>query len=195
MAGARTVIGWTMLAGAGVAVATLARKSSVAHSAHSGRKALTAYLHDHIGGAEIAVQVVDRLRRLSANADDRLFFNRLHRELERDREVVVSLLEMLGESPRSAKRLVGHASGSVLKFLAGGARGDLALFRTLEALAIGVQGKRCMWRLLQTLSPSTVVPEATDFAALESAALQQWEAIEARRRALAPQTFAVARHR
>ena len=43
-------------------------------------------------------------------------------------------------------RLLGQASSLVLKRFAGGIAGVLSLFRTLEALAIGVQGERCMSR-------------------------------------------------
>ena len=185
-------VGLTLLAGAAVAIAALARRRPAHGEPDEVRhEALAAYLHDHLGGAEVAIQVVERLRRTSTSADERMFFEWLYRQLDQDREVVELLLQGLGASPMSAKRFAGHASGALLKFLAGGARGDLALFRTLEALAIGVQGKRCMWRALQFLRPGLAVPgrPLTD---LESDALRQWEAIEERRRALVPQTFAAA---
>ena len=67
-----------------------------------------------------------------------------------------------------------------------------ALLRTLEAFAIGVQGKRCLWRALQNLR--TVAPAVDDmnFVELEARAVRQWEAIEERRRALVPWTFSAA---
>jgi hypothetical protein len=179
------------MAGAGLGLATLSRRRRGLISPEEQRRAaLVAYLHDHLGGAEVAMQVVDRLRRTSAAPQERQFFGWLHHELARDHDVVVSVLESLGASRRSTKRLTGQASGGILKFLAGGRRGELALFRTFEALAIGVQGKRCLWRALQALTPALVVPGVPSWTALEAAAQQQWEAIEGRRRALVPQTFA-----
>jgi len=77
-----------------------------------------------------------------------------------------------------------------LKWTAGGHRGELPLFRTLEALAIGVQGKRCLWRALQSLGPPIPLPAGWSLAALEAMAVRQWEAIESRRQSLAPATFA-----
>jgi hypothetical protein len=187
-------IGLTMVASAGVVLGALSRRRpAVDRSAETRGDALVAYLHDHLGGAEVAIQVVDRLRRSATRADERALFEWLHHEFERDRGTVGWLIEALGASPRSTKRMVGYASGSLLKFLAGGTRGDLALFRTLEALAIGVQGKRCMWRALQALRPGVTISGiagAPSLPALESAALKQWEAIEEWRRALVPQTFA-----
>jgi hypothetical protein len=78
----------------------------------------------------------------------------------------------------------------VLERLAGGRAGDLSLFRTLEALAIGVQGKRCMWRALQSLRPAPHPRGTRSLADLEAAAVRQWEVIERRRIGMASQTFA-----
>ena len=183
-------VGMTVMAGAGLALARRARSRGTISPDEQRREALVAYLHDHLGGAEAAMQVVDRLRRTSVTAHERQFFGWLHHELARDRNVAASVLESLGASVRSTKRLTGKASGGILKFLAGGRPGELALFRTFEALAIAVQGKRCLWRALQALTPALVSPGAPSWPALESAAQQQWEAIEARRQALVPQTFA-----
>src|SRR4029453_3477117 len=73
--------------------------------------------------------------------------------------------------------------------------GDLSLLRTLEALAIGVQGKRCLWRALQNVRtvPSTV--DGMNFVALEAKAVRQREAIEERRGALVARTFCAAASR
>jgi hypothetical protein len=103
---------------------------------------------------------------------------------------VRALLTELGASPRSLKRLAGYATGSMLRLTAGGAPGELSLFRTLEALAIGVQGKRCLWRALKYLGMAPPAG-APSFTALEDQAVRQWELIESRRRAVAADTFPV----
>ena len=106
--------------------------------------------------------------------------------VHRSRRVYVSaescrdLLAQLGRTSASPKRLAAQAVGSVLKLAAGGQRGKLSLFQTLEALSIGVQGKRCMWRALQVIS-NLEHPGARAFSDLESSALRQWEMIEKRR--------------
>ena len=153
------------------------------------RRALIAYLRDHLGGADMAIRVVHRLGSTNRGTEDGTLFHRLSKEFEEDHSVVRTLLTHLGASGRSIKRAAGFASGAVLSVPAGGEPGDLALLRTLEALAIGVQGKRCMWRALQSLriGPSTV--DGMDFVELEAKAVRQWEAIEGRRRALVARTF------
>ena len=155
-------------------------------------RALVAYLHDHLGGSDVAFQVVDGLVWTAQSREDATLFRRLSNEFEEDRAVVRTLLTQLGASGRSIKRVAGYVSGAVLRVAAGGEPGDLALLRTLEALAIGVQGKRCLWRALQNLGvvPSTVL--GMSFVELEARAIHQWEAIEERRRALAALTFGTA---
>jgi hypothetical protein len=156
----------------------------------SKRSALVAYLREHLSGADAAIQVVEYLGRAETGSDERQLFVSLQEQLTSDRHVVEMLLTRLGASPRSAKRVAGQAAGSLMKRIAGGQPGDLSLFRTLEALAVGIQGKRCMWRALQAL-PASLTP-GPGFAELERAAVRQWEMVEQRRRALVADTFSAA---
>jgi len=151
--------------------------------------ALVAYLREHLSGADAAIQVVEHLVRTETGREEQKLFASLYGQLKSDRHVVETLLTRFGASRRSAKRVAGRAAGSFVKRLAGGQRGDLSLFRTLEALAMGIQGKRCMWRALQALSP-TLLMSGPDFAELEAAAVRQWEMVEQRRRSLVRDTFA-----
>ena len=116
-------------------------------------------------------------------------FASLFDEFREERDVIRLLLEEIGASPLSVKRLAGQASATALMFAADGERGDLSLFRTLESLSIGVQGKRCMWRALQSLLGDQPIPSARSLGGLEAMAVRQWEAIEERRRALVNATF------
>ena len=152
------------------------------------RRAFIAYLQDHLSGADMAIKVVHRLGSPARSADDGSLFRRLSKEFEEDRAVVTLLLMRSGAAGRSAKRMASYASGAALSVIAGGQPGDLSLFRTLEALSIGVQGKRCLWRALQTLTRSPIV-HGINFLELEAKAVNQWEAIEKRRSILVTQTF------
>jgi hypothetical protein len=177
-----------LIAGLGLTVALFARKKTHGRAALNQDTApLATYLSEHVAGADAAIRTVERLRRTQDNPEDRRLFSTLFDEFRSDRAIVTKLLAKLGEPPRLSKRLVGRAAGMV-RFAAGGQAGELSLLRTLEALAIGVQGKRCLWRALQAL-PELVSPGPRTFIELESSALRQWELIEARRQVLARQTF------
>jgi hypothetical protein len=159
------------------------------------RRNLIAYLRDHLSGSDTAIRVVQRLVSTHEGTEDGMLFRRLSKELEEDRSIVRALLTELGASGRSMKRVAGHASGAVLSVTAGGEPGDLSLLRTLEALSIGVQGKRCMWRALQNLRPTPSTVHGMDFVELEAKAIRQWEAIEERRRDLVARTFSATEFR
>ena len=183
-------LGMTLVVGLTVAVGTIGRRRGLRGRPHEDERhtALVTYLDEHLTGADAAIRVVERLCR--TQTDERALFDWLYNELKADHQVVQALLTMLGASSGSPKRLLGQASGSVLKRVAGGSAGDLSLFRTLEALAIGVQGKRCMWRALQAVRPALHLPGTRSLSDLDAAAGRQWEAIERRRTLLVTRTFA-----
>ena len=188
--GALLLVIGAVTAGVGVTayLASPVRRSSSVSTRN--REALIAYLRDHLSGSDMAIRVVRRLCSSGQDGVDRPLFHRLSMELEEERSVVRSLLTRLGASGRSLKRVASNTLGAAVSVTAGGKPGDLSLLRTLEALSIGVQGKRCLWRALQNLSEVPTF-EGMNFVELEAKAVQQWEAIEERRRALVVQTFSV----
>ena len=144
------MLGAVAVAGLTTYLARPARRSS---AIDKKRQALIAYLRDHLSGSDVAIArgASSRLDDMRAPTIGRLF-RRLAKEFEEDRSVVSAVLRELGASGRSMKRVGGRTRQvHLLSFAAGGAPGDLSLLRTLEALSIGVQGKRCMWRALQNL--------------------------------------------
>jgi LPXTG-motif cell wall-anchored protein len=155
------------------------------------RSAWATYLRDHLAGADTAIQIVHSLREAYRGSPEGALFDSLDEQFREDRGVVEDILAQLGYSPRSLKRAAGRATGSALGKLAGGEPGDLSLFRTLETLAIGVQGKRCLWRAAQALIASPHPVGRRSFVELEADAVQQWEAIERHRRSLVQATFNV----
>jgi hypothetical protein len=153
---------------------------------------LHAYLQDHLAEADAAITVVERLRQSHAETEHGPLFAALDDEFSEERVIVNGILEALGgdADATSLKRRVGRVAGAVMQFAAGGGDGDLGLFRTLESLAVGVQGKRLLWRALDTLSAD--LPLANDrrpFRDLEAQAVDQWRRIDEHRSAIARQTF------
>lgn len=185
------VLGAAVLVGLGVAAVTYARDRSANRqdATGPGRAALAAYLREHLRRLDAAIDVVERLRLTHAGSQEGRLFASLFDEFREERDVVRLLLEEMGASPQSLKRLAGQANGAALLVAGGGDRGDLSLFRTLERLAIVVQAKRCLWRALESLLGDQPIPSARSLGGLEAMAVRQWEAIEERRRALVSATF------
>lgn len=175
--------------GAGLAYGAVHHRRTRQRNTTADGRTLATYIREHLSGSDTAIKVLEGVRGSNAGTREGGLFASLHEQIQRERELLRALLAELGESPLSPKRVAAKVAGSMLKTAAGGTRGDLSLFRTLEGLAIGVQGKRCMWRTLQSANQTFAAASPQRFAELEVLAVRQWEAIEERRLSLAPGLF------
>ena len=188
---AAAVAGASLFLGFGLAVLSRhrARGSRRASSHDTPHQTLAAYLHDHLTGSDAALQVVDRLRQNRHDSDIGRLTDALSREFREERAAVKTLLDTVEASGWSAKRVPGQLAGAGLGLLAGGNPGPLSLLRTLEGLAVAVQGKRCLWRTMQAAFPAHGGTQGRSFAQFEAMAVAQWEAIEGQRGRIARETF------
>lgn len=149
------------------------------------------YLVDHLTGSDTAFVVVTRLARTAKGTPAGDLCAWLHPQLASERDLLAAMIVGAGGrvSRLSPKRLASYATGAVAQVLAGGTPGDLALFRTVESLAIAVQGKRLLWRAAAARARTTARHEVRRFRDLEQDALTQWKRIEALREALVRATF------
>jgi hypothetical protein len=153
------------------------------------RAAFAAYLREHLAGSDAALLAVAQLRDGHRGAAEGALFARLYGEFMGERRVLMQVLGRLGGSTLSLKRLVGHAAGAVAH-AAVQPSGDARLLRTLEAVTIGIQGKRCLWRALQMFEDTLGFGEPS-FLALESQAVRQWDDVDEYRRSVALTAFAI----
>jgi len=182
------------LGAVGLALALVAFRRPRAMKARVGsdrRRAFAAYLKDHLTGSDAAIHLVERLREAHRGRVEEALFASLYEQFSRERTVVETLLANLGASAVSMKRLAGRATGTALRLADVGDPGDLSLFRSLEALATAVQGKRCLWRAAQALPSLVREHQPGTFQQLEADALSQWEAIDRYRLSTVQLTFAV----
>lgn len=136
------------------------------------------YLNDHLAGATAGVELARRLR--ASNEADPEFGPVLAdvcAEIERDRETLEAVMRRLGVGQSRIKpvaALVGERLGRLK--LNGRLRGYSPLSRLaeLEALQIGVGGKRLLWRSLEHT-------HADDLAGFELGALAERAADQVRR--------------
>lgn len=167
------------------------RRQRARRTAHqdAGRDALRTYLLEHLGGSDMATQMVERLRRSLAGTAEGRLSGSLFEQFQVEREILRGILHELGSSSVTVKRAASLVGGRLLAQAGGGVKGDLALFRTLEGLAVGIQGKRCLWRALQGLPNELRTASPARLRELELMAVRQWEAVEEQRRALVSFTF------
>lgn len=145
---------------------------------------LQRYLNDHLAGSSGAIDLIVSLAKHSEDPLEKEFFVKLGEKVEEDRVLLKSLVEKLGKNRSTLMDLAGNISAKAgkLKFLWEGLEpGCLGMFEALEMLALGIQGKRLLWRVLEELAPWVPEWQGVDFASLELAAIEQRDAVEERR--------------
>ena len=155
---------------------------------------LTSYLNDHLAGSVGALELLDRL--IEAHRDQPLkkFFEGLRAEIADDQAQLKSLIGKLG----SEESTVRKAGAWIVEKLSrpkidlddeAGEKGGAGLFLALEALVLGITGKRSLWRALHAASRSVPELARLDYSGLEKRAIEQCERVEAKRLEIARFVF------
>jgi hypothetical protein len=145
---------------------------------------LLTYLQDHAAGAEAACSLLGRLAERYANERLGPFFLELLTDVRADRQTLVTLLEQAGGTTSPTKNL----SGRIAEWLSrpklpldDDSEGGLGLFEALEILALGILGKRSLWRALETIAAREPSLAEIDLRTLQTRAEQQFDRVERER--------------
>jgi len=142
------------------------------------------YLKDHYAGGIGALQLIEHSIETHAGTPWATFFAELHGDIKVDHEQLHNLMTALGVADSDVRNasawLVEKFSRVKLGFSGGDASG-LRLLQTLESLALGITGKRLLWRVLHTIRQSSPVLQRTDFEHLEQRAIEQSNRVEIKR--------------
>jgi hypothetical protein len=147
---------------------------------------LATYLHDHLGGAQIAIQTLEAMRDQHDDKRFREFANMLLPEIQADDQTVRSIAEKVGAGTSVVKEAGGWFLEKLARIKLGhtGAT-DFGMFESLELLSLGIQGKLCLWKALQAASQLDSRLRAYPFEDLVSRAQEQYEKVETQRLDLA----------
>ena len=158
------------------------------------RDILATYLNDHLAGSVAALELVDRLRRLSEGTEREQLFVSLRVEIEEDQEIVKRLLRSVGGKEsmiRNAAAWLTEKVGEAKLELDDSGTGQLRLLEALETLGLGIQGKLGLWRALGAATSREPGIEQLDLARLERRARDQFDRVEAQRLLAARAAFGV----
>lgn len=145
------------------------------------KKNLAIYLKDHFAGSEAALAILDHIEAVHGSGPAATMARTLRPQFEGERDVLKELLLRLNDETSAPRRVFGWLSekGLELKLKvddAGG--GALHLLEAVEALAIGVHGKRGLWVALgASRTPDVTIP-AVDYDRLTRQADEQRSLIE-----------------
>lgn len=143
---------------------------------------LAIYLHDHLAGASLAIDLLDSMQKEHAGKPLGEFAGSLLVEIEADREVLRVLAERIGAGSSALKDLGAWMSEKVSRIKLGDqSGGDLTTFEALEFLMLGIHGKWALWRALAVVAAKDARLQGTDFAHLMAKAGIQEAHVEQRR--------------
>ena len=156
-------------------------------------EALATYLEDHLAGAATAIDLIRNVEEDHAGQPLGRVLGGLRDEIESDRATLAAYGERAGKGEHSVKEAAARLGEKMSRWkLDRGASGPLATFQALEFLAIGVWGKRALWRALRATEglDARLGASAADFDRLIRRAEEQHERIEALRLTAAAEAFA-----
>jgi hypothetical protein len=142
---------------------------------------LATYLQDHLAGAVGGIEILEALRDQHEGEPLGRFASELLAEVEADREVLQRLVDQTGGSNvvKEATAWVGEKVARLK--LSRQVGGELGTFEALEALALGILGKRSLWIALETVAPQDERIATPDLEQLAARAQSQYERVEERR--------------
>jgi hypothetical protein len=141
-----------------------------------------------------ALELVERLRRLSQGTYREQLFLSLGQEIEEDQQIVKLLLRSVGgkeSKVRKAAAWLTEKIGEAKLELDDSGNGQLRLLEGLETLGLGIQGKLGLWRVLSDASSLDAEIGKLDLTRLERRARDQFERVEAERLLVARAAFGV----
>lgn len=155
-------------------------------------KSLASYLNDHLAGAVSALELLESLESERENADVRRLAAGLRADVATDRQELERLMERLeiAKSPtRRAASWLAEKAGELKLRLTGAAGGALALLEALDALSLGIEGKRMLWQVLAAAAEDAPALQGLDYERLTRRAEEQRGRVEAFRKAAARQAL------
>ena len=143
---------------------------------------LATYLHDHFAGSTFAVNLLKTLRDQHSGEPLERFAASLLVEVEEDREVLLGIIDRVGERPPALKEVTAWLSQKLSQIkLRSDTAGELGTFEALETLSLGILGKLALWRALAVIAKAVPQMGEVDFNDLASRAEAQHGRVEERR--------------
>jgi hypothetical protein len=151
---------------------------------------LSIYLHDHLAGANFAVELLKNLEQHHCDDETGALVREILAEVVNDRQVLEDIIKTVGKSSFDAKDAMAWLGEKVSRIKLGhGDRDALPTFEALETLSLGIQGKVALWRVLQVVAETDERLAGWDFTALSSKAQDQFNRVEKYKLSVARVTF------
>ncbi|MDX6696439.1 MAG: hypothetical protein QOF02_4042 [Blastocatellia bacterium] len=146
---------------------------------------IATYLNDHLAGSVVALELLEHLEAAHKGSPLESFVAELRADIEADRKELESLMSALNISESRTRKASAWLTEKVtelkLRLDDPAADGDLRLLESIEAVALGIDGKRALWRALATAAEDEPKLRALDYERLERRAEEQRSRVETAR--------------
>jgi hypothetical protein len=142
---------------------------------------IATYLNDHLSGSVVALELLDDLIATHSEADLIAFFRQLRIDITADRNELQRLMKHLDIGEGRVRRVSAWMAGKIteLKLRVDDPNGGpLRLFESLEALSLGIEGKRSLWIALVAAAEKTPSLRILDYERLKQRAQEQRNRVE-----------------
>lgn len=142
---------------------------------------LSIYLSDHMAGAAAGTALAARLLRRHRGTDMAPELTQLHADIAEDRDSLAGIMARLAVRPARYKIVLARVGEAVTRLKLNGSavrRSPLSTLIELEAMVLGVFGKRCGWQGLRILADDIPALDAAQLDELLARADRQIEMLE-----------------
>lgn len=157
--------------------------------------ALQTYLNDHLAGAAAALKLLAHLTTQAEDPKFAEFCGGLRAEVQADAEELRGLMQRLDFPESSVKKAGAWLTEKVTEaklLIAGEGASELGRLQALEALCLGITGKRALWAALQTVQDSSAAWASMELPRLIARAEEQHARTDAERLATARKALSCA---
>jgi hypothetical protein len=144
---------------------------------------IATYLNDHLAGSLVALELLVHLESAHKGTDIERFAAELRADIAEDRLELEALMVRLQVSESRTRKATAWLSEKVTELklrLDDSGDGSLCLLEAFEALSLGIEGKRGLWRALSTVAETAPTLQA-DYEVLIRRAEEQRGRVEAER--------------
>ena len=145
---------------------------------------LATYLNDHLAGSVVAVELMEKLEAAYADTPIANFVNGIRMEVEADQRELQQLMNRLEISESRTRQVSAWFTEKLTELklrFDDSARGNLRLFESLEALSLGIEGKKSLWIALAAAAEISPQLRLVDYERLQARAEDQRSKVELKR--------------
>lgn len=153
---------------------------------------IATYLNDHLAGSVVAIELMENLQAVYAETPVADFIAKLRADIEADQSELQSLMGSLEVSESKTRKASAWLMEKVTELklrLDDPTRGDLRLFESLEALSLGIEGKKSLWLALASAAEVSPRLRLVDYERLKQRAEEQRDRVETKRIELAKEAL------